>query len=217
MNHRKVVALGFLVVLLRASPAAAQACLGLHSFGAAGVRINAAVELADSATALAVGAGFGRDNQAFANLGGGQVTYDGFDEKSTFGFLEFGYELPLGRARVCPIAGGTLQSGPNDDLAGLEVKVRGVSAGVAAGVRLGTGMLTIIPNAALKYDYVSVKVTELDIGSITDKSSSGIADLGLGFAFRNRFTILPLLHIPFGGDDDEITYGVFASLGFNLK
>src|SRR5688500_12598866 len=125
------------------------------SFADGAVHVKFAVECPDSATAYAFGIGAGRHNHVFGNLGVGRVTYDGIEGTSTLGFLELGYQLPVGPAQLCPIAGGTFQVGPDDDVAGIAVTARAISAGAALGLPVDIGFLTIIPNTAVKFDHVS--------------------------------------------------------------
>ena len=157
MRNLKLVMLLLVAALAQTADATAQTCLGLPSFAGGLVHINASGEFADSATAYAVGIGAGRHNSLFSNLGVAQITYEEFEAKSTLGFLEFGYQLPLGPVQVCPIAGGFLGKGPDDDATGFKATSSGASGGLAAGWPLGIGFITLIPNAALKYNYVSVK------------------------------------------------------------
>lgn len=217
MRKLKGVLLLFVAGTLRAVDAGAQACLGLPSFAGGSVHLNAAGEFPDSARAYAVGIGAGKHNELFANLGGGQITYEGLDGKSTFGFLEFGKQFPVSRAQFCPIAGGFFAAGPDDDAAGIKVTARAASAGVALGVPFGAGVFKVIPNAAVRYEYLSQKVDEEGVGSTSETFNSGVVDLGFGFVFFDRLGVQPLAHIPFGGRDDETTYGVFASVSFGWR
>jgi len=211
-------ALALVLTIMCASRVAAQTCLGLPSFANGSVHLNAAGEFPDSANAWALGIGAGRPNNLFANVGGGQVTFEGLDEKSSFGFLEFGVQIPVGRAEVCPIAGGTFGAGPDDADAGLKLTSRSASAGLALGVPVDAGSLRVVPNVAVKYEYLSVKVEEVDFEPTTDTFTSGIVDLGLGLILRDRVSLQPLLHIPFGGDEDEeASFGLFASFSFGWR
>jgi hypothetical protein len=217
MRTLKLVSLVVLAIALRAGAASAQVCLGLPSFQGGSVHLNVAAEFPDSATAFAVGIGAGRHNSLFANLGGGQVTYEGLDEKSTLGFLEFGFQFPVGKLQLCPIAGGTFGAGPDDDLGGVKVTSSSAAAGLSLGLPLSVGMLRLIPNAGVKYEYLSVKVEDAS-GKFTENFTGGVLDLGLAFVISDRFSIQPLAHIPFGGeDDDEPSFGVFASVSFGWK
>jgi hypothetical protein len=145
---RKMILL-FVVAGLSASSVHAQSCLGLPSFSSGSVHLNGAGEFPDSATAYAVGIGAGKPDNLFGNLGVGQVSYEGFEEKSTFGFLEFGYQLALGPAQLCPIAGGSFAAGPDDEAAGIKLTARAASAGLALGFPIGAAAFKVIPNAAV--------------------------------------------------------------------
>ena len=216
--RRVTFALLFAAASLHAVELTAQACLGLPSFVNGAVHLNVSAAFPDSASAFALGIGAGRHNNLFGNLGGGQVTYEGLDEKSTLGFLELGYQLPVSRAQLCPIVGGYFGVGPDDPAFGLKITSRSASAGVALGLPIAMRTLTFIPNAAVKYDYVSVKYQEAGLEDLTETASGGILDLGLGIVIRDRLSIQPLAHIPFGGDgDEEMYFGVFASVSFGWR
>ncbi|MBM4184951.1 MAG: hypothetical protein FJ207_12180 [Gemmatimonadetes bacterium] len=212
MQRLTILTLVFAALATRASLASAQACLGLPSFAAGSVHLNATAQFLDSATVYAAGIGAGRPDNLFANLGGGRVSYAGLVQSSSFGFLEFGLQWPLGRAQLCPIAGGTFGVGPDDDVAGIKVTSWGASAGVALGLPIRLSLLTVVPSAGVRYEYLSQDVDERDVGSLSETFTSGVADLGVGFGFRDRLTIQPLTRIPFGGEDDEISLVVFTSL-----
>ena len=207
-----------IVLALRASAAQAQACLGLPSFGNASVHVNIAGEFPDSATAYALGVGGGRDNQVFGNVGAGQTTYEGLDEKSTFGFLELGYQIPLrARVQVCPIISAYMGAGPDDEEIQLTVRSRGAAAGVAAGMPVRARWLTLIPNVAVRYAFDEFDIVEEGIGSLTERFDGGTVDLGMGAVFNDRISIQPLLHIPFAGDAGEVSFGAFAAVRFGWR
>jgi hypothetical protein len=215
MSMQKLRVFFIVMVVLAASAAYAnaQSCLGLPSFAHHLVHVNAAADFPDSATVYAVGVGAGHHNNLFGNLGGGQIKFEGFDSNAKFGFLEFGYQIPIGKAQICPIAGGTFASGPDDEVASLTVTSRSASAGLALGMPFETRMLTLIPNAAVHYGTVSQKVEEASSGSSTFNSNSGLIDVGLAFVIGKRISIQPLAHIPFAAEDDRTSYGVFISVG----
>ena len=202
------------MTLLSASGASAQACLGLPSFTVRSVHVHAAGQFPDSATSYALGVGAGKPNSLFANLSAGQVSYQGLEEKSTFGLLEFGLQVPVGRVQVCPIAGGYLSAGPDEVGGAIKVTSRAASAGAAAGLPLDVGPLRLIPRAAVIYGYLSQKVVEEGGGSATETLNSGVVDVGLGLVFRDRLSVQPLVHLPFAGEDDKVSIGVFASVSF---
>lgn len=209
---RKLIAALFLIGITATSTASAQTCLGLPSFASSRVHVNAAIEFPDSATVYAAGVGAGTHNSLFATIGGGVVTFEGLDNKAKFGFLEFGYQLPLGKAQICPVAGGTFATGPDAPDEGLKVTSRSVAAGAAIGYDLRVSMLHLIPNASVKYNYTSVNVDEESIGSETQTATATIADLGLALVFAQRISIQPIVHLPLTGNDKKATYGIFLSV-----
>lgn len=211
---RKMKSLVFAVVFapLFTSPASGQACLGLPSFESSLVHVNLSGEFPDGATGYAMGVGAGRPDALFATIGGGRVSYDGLEEKSSFGFLEFGYQYPLGRFEFCPIMGGYLGIGPDDPSISLEVTSRAASGGGALGIPLELGALEVIPNLAIRYEYFSQKVVEEGFGSATYTFDYTTLDLALALLFDGRFGIQPIAHIPVAGDDSEVSYGLFASV-----
>ncbi len=218
MSMQRKLGIAIVSLLVSASGAAAQACLGLPSFTNGSVHLNAAAEFPDSANAWALGIGAGRPGTLFANLGGGQASFEGLAERSTFGFLEFGVQIPVGRAQLCPIAGGTFGAGPDDPEAGLKLTSRSASAGVALGLPVEAGTLRIVPNIAVKYEYLSARVDEIDFEPLTETFTSGIFDLGLGFIVRDRISFQPIVHFPFGGDDtEEPSFGLFAAFSFGWR
>ncbi|MEX2283665.1 MAG: hypothetical protein WEE89_14365 [Gemmatimonadota bacterium] len=216
MRKLTISSLVAVVITLHAAAASAQACLGLPSFVNGSVHANVAVfQLTDSVQSVAVGLGAGRPNHLFANIGGAQVTYEGFDEKSTLGFLEFGYQIPVSRLQLCPIAGGYLAAGPDDGL--MKITSRVASAGLAAGLPITMGSFRIIPNAAFKYDYESTKFVEEGFEDETITSNSQGIDLGLGFVFADRFGLQPIVHLPLSSSDSDPSFGIFASVSFGWR
>jgi hypothetical protein len=232
MRTLKSVSLLIVLVLAQAAVANAQTCLGLPSFNSGSVHVNVAGQFPDSASGYAVGIGAGRPNNLFANIGGGQFSQDGIEAKQNYGFLEFGYQFPisrLNRAQVCPIAGGSYGQGPDDEVAGDKVTSSSASVGVAAGMAFGSSRFSAIPNLGLRYEFGSFKVDNDDESLSYDQGfSSGIVELGLAFLFLERFSIQPLVQIPFAEDTgdpvaddrklaDKISFGLFASFAFGWR
>lgn len=206
-----------IATVMSASAVRAQTCLGFPSYSGGGIHLNAGGQVADSANSYALAVGGGTAQGLFANLGIGQVSYEGIDEKSTLGFLEFGFQIPIAGAQLCPIAGGGYSVGPDDDALGVKVTSRVASAGIALGVPFGVRAFRVIPNGAVKYEYLSTKIDEDVLGTTTDTQNSGLVDLGLGLVFADRVSVQPTVHIPFGGDDTEPFFGLFASISFGRK
>ena len=215
MSKLKLFSLVLCAAALSASAASAQACLGLPSFSSGSVHLNLASEFPDSARGYAAGIGAGRHNNLFANLGGGVITLDGFEERVTLGFLEFGYQIPVSRLQLCPIAGGYLSRGPNDDAAGIETTSYSAAGGLALGLPVQLSALTVIPNVSARFEYLSLKTVETDVGTFTDKFTSGLVDIGLALVFFDRISIQPLVHVPVyagaGEEKEKTSFGIFAA------
>ena len=193
----------------------AQVCLGLPPFGTASIHVNFAAEFPDSAAGYAVGVGGGRDDNAFANIGMGLITYEGLDDQSIYGFLEIGYQLRLSMLQICPVASGYLGSGPDDDEIGISTSSRGIGGGLAAGIKFGSRTLSVIPNAAVRFALDEVEFEEDEIDeSVTETFEGGSADVGLALVLFDRVSIQPIVHFPFGSEDTETTFGIFAAVRF---
>ncbi len=222
MRTLNLMILTCIAAALHPPVASAQTCLGLPSFTNGSVHVNLAGDFLEDATGYAAGIGAGRPNNLFANLGGGQVqfdaTVDGPEGKSTYGFLEFGVQIPVGRAQLCPIAGGSLGAGPDDESIGQKVTSRTATGGLAFGVPIGGGRFTVIPNAGVLYQYLSQKVEATDTDATTDTYGSTVANVGLALVFGDRVSLQPLAHIPLSGDgDDKTSFGIFASVSFGWR
>jgi len=212
LKPNRLILLG-LAFTLRASVAQAQACLGLPSFARTTMHLNASGEFPDSAKAYAAAIGLGKDASLFGNVGAGQVSYEGYDPKATLGFVEVGWQIPVSKAQICPVAGGYYASGPNDDSFGLEIRTRGGSAGLALGIPIGMGGFSLIPNLAVRYESSSTEYVEDGFDPETVTANSGLVDLGLALVLGGRLSVQPLYHIPFNSDDTRKTFGVFLAIG----
>lgn len=190
----------------------AQTCLGLPGFETRLVHFNMSRESADSASAWAAGIGAGRAGGWFANAGVGQASFEGIEERATLGFLELGRQVKVGRAQACPIAGGFYGTGPDDPIIGLRVESMGVTAGVALGAAFGRGAAQFVPNASVRYEYLSQSVEQQGFGSILDTYHSGLLDVGLALVLWDRLSVQPVLHLPFAAEGENPSYGVFASI-----
>jgi hypothetical protein len=231
MRTLKSVSLLMVLVLARAATANAQMCLGLPSFTSGSVHANVAGQFPDSASGFAVGIGAGRPNSLFANIGLGQLSQDGIDGKHNYGFLEFGYQFPVNmipgaQAQVCPIAGGLYGQGPDDDVNNIKVTSYSALFGVAGGVAVGTKQFSVVPNASLRYEFGSDKYDYGTPPNDTFNFSGGSLDLGLGLVFLDRFSIQPLIQIPFAQDTGDpeldeagskISFGIFAAFSFGWR
>jgi hypothetical protein len=142
---------------------------------------------------------------------------DGYDDTGDDVFFEFGVQRPLGhRAQLCPVAGASIGTGPDDNGA---LKSRFASAGLALGLTYRPApSVKVIPNGSVRYEYASSDITDPVLGKETFTDNSGVADLGLGLIFfRDRLAIQPTVQFPFASDDNAVSYGIVFSIGFGIK
>jgi hypothetical protein len=211
--------LAFATVIAVTLPTAAraQACLGSVSFATVPVRLGGGAIFGKDYTAYAASLIAGKDNAAFGDVGVSRTYIDGYDDTGDDVFFEFGVQRPLGhRAQLCPVAGASIGTGPDDNGA---LKSRFASAGLALGLTYRPApSVKVIPNGSVRYEYASSDITDPVVGKETFTDNSGVADLGLGLIFfRDRLAIQPTVQFPFASDDNAVSYGIVFSIGFGIK
>jgi len=211
-----VTAIVTVIAITLPAAARAQACLGSVSFATVPVRIGGGAIFGKDYTAYAASLIAGKDNGAFGDVGVSRTYLDGFDDTGDDVFVEFGVQRALGkRAQLCPVAGASIGTGPDDDG---KLKSRFASAGLALGLtfRPAAGV-KIIPNGSVRYEYAASDFTDPAGGTETFSDHSGVADLGLGLIFfHDRLAIQPTMQLPFAADDNAVSYGVVFSVGFGI-
>ncbi|HEX6051259.1 MAG TPA: hypothetical protein VFZ21_18390 [Gemmatimonadaceae bacterium] len=214
--RRLALFLGMVIGLPAA--AQAQACLGSVSFATVPVRIGGGAIFGEDYTAYAASLIAGRDGSIFGDVGVARIYADGFDDTEDQLFADVGYQRSVGpRAQLCPVVGAGLGSGPDDD--GFDVRSRFASAGLALGLtyRPAAGV-RIIPNGTLRYQYAASDITDPSGVEETFSDTYGVGDIGLGLIFfGDRLAIQPRVQIPFGADDNSVSYGLSVSLGIGLR
>jgi hypothetical protein len=211
--------LAFATVIAVTLPTAAraQACLVSVSFATVPVRLGGGAIFGKDYTAYAASLIAGKDNAAFGDVGVSRTYIDGYDDTGDDVFFEFGVQRPLGhRAQLCPVAGASIGTGPDDNGA---LKSRFASAGLALGLTYRPApSVKVIPNGSVRYEYASSDITDPVLGKETFTDNTGVADLGLGLIFfRDRLAIQPTVQFPFASDDNAVSYGIVFSIGFGIK
>src|SRR5215211_7011795 len=139
-----ILASGVLAVFSCVLPqsAYAQVCAGGGSFATSPVHLTADLTVAENASGLHLGLGFG-GRVPFAGVAVATTKIEGIDDNAR-GLVFFGgAELGGGRAFVCPIADFELMEGPNVGLN--QVSGYGVAAGARAGFVAVDGGMRVIP------------------------------------------------------------------------
>ena len=196
----------------------AQACVGSVSFATVPARIGGGAIFGEDYTAYAASLIAGRESSVFGDVGVARIYADGFDDTEDQLFADVGYQRSLGqRAQLCPVIGAGIGSGPDDG--GFDVQSRFASAGLALGLTYRPApSVRIIPNGTLRFQYAASDLTDPAGVEETFSDTFGIGDIGLGLIFfGDRLAIQPRMQIPFGADDNSVSYGVSVSIGFGVR
>lgn len=217
MFRKTAFAAAVALALVAPGALAAQTCQGYASYASGPVQLGAGADFADGANIYGAGIGFGAENGGFVNGLIGMADYEDTSESSTVFGISGGWQFPLGAAprafQLCPVAGFTYLSGPNDvDFFGTPVDLSGRD--IRFGISLGTAIasspaLSIVPFGSVSY--VNSEVTVEGGGEEESlDASAGMLDLGLGFIANEWITIRPSVAIPFAEEDDADGDTVFS-------
>ena len=226
---RLVARLSFLMLSM-SSVSEAQHCLGLSSFAAGPVRVDAGLVFADDATTVAGGLAVGQPGGPFASAAVMRTNIDdgpGLGNESTSGVgLQAGWDVDMTdgarrrtagapRISLCPIVGFQRVSGEfGDGSTSIEVTGRALTAGLSLGAAFpASPRVAIVPFASL--NYVNAKAEVEGAGEeFEGEDDNGRVDLGVGFVFNRSFTVRPLVLIPVGEDEGETSFGVTVHINF---
>jgi hypothetical protein len=106
--------------------------------------------------------------------------------------------------------------GPNDEALWDDITSWQVAGGAALGLPLRTGFANVIPNVAVRYIHDETTVDVIDIGSATETFDGTVLDLGVALVLGDRISVQPIAHVPMSGEEEEVSFGVFAALAFGL-
>jgi hypothetical protein len=221
MRSPKMLFAGLAVAVMFPATAFGQACLGFPSYDNR-IHLAGGGQFPDSMSAYAASIGFGTAGAAFADIGASRVTLTGTKGAINAAFAEIGYQFDSKVLQVCPILGGSYST-YTKELAeqlfpGADISSQAATGGLAFGIPLSLGgPIRLVPNAAVKWEMLWTKTDAGAGGSVTDKFSSGLIDLGVGIVFFDRISIVPTYSIPFSSDDDEKVLGIFAALSFGKQ
>lgn len=205
--RRSLVVAAALLAIVRA-PVMAQTCMGMASYANAPVQVAGHGSFTDGANRFGASVGYGLPGSVFGNVGVATTSWDGADASLDFG-ADVGYQMQVGKAQICPVAGLNIGNGPDSDELGLDSSTRAVTMGLAIGTSLGTSRMQIVPTAGLGVEILKLKVEGFGEGSDTH----GIANLGVGLIFNN-ISVRPNVVIPVGLDGADPTLGL--TLGYNF-
>ena len=216
MKRYLLAAIGALLIV-PASAAQAQVCIGMGSMAAAPMNLRLGVEFGDNFKTYGARFGFG-SSIMFGGVSGSIVDADGSSETAKAIGIDGGLSYVVGTARnvvVCPIAELSYTMLPDvglDD--GRSITTGGAGLAVGASMRAGATM-TLIPFASLqalysRFDY------DLPVTS-EDSETYGMLSGGLSFALTEAVLIRPVINIPLGLDNADPSYGVAIAFSIGRR
>jgi hypothetical protein len=204
MKRLPIIAAALIVFAVR--PASAQVCAGGGSFANSPVHLTADLTVAENASGLHLGVGFG-GRVPFAGVAVATTKIEGIDENAK-GLVFFGgAELGGGRAFVCPLGDFELISGPN--VGATEISGYGFAGGARAGFVAVDGGIRVIPTVGYfqAREERTATVNNIEQGRVVEKF--GLLQYGVGFVGRH-FAFGPTIVTPVGleGAGSQLRLGV---------
>jgi hypothetical protein len=199
------------LVLVAASSASAQVCMGSASFSSGPMQVGGGFQSTDDVMVYQAGFAMGRPQGMFGGAQLASVSYDGADENGKWAGLTGGYQIPVAAVsglQLCPVANYQMGWGPGDDISQSRASL-GVMGGMVANK---AGKIQIIPSGGLSWARSTLKIDALDFDESEDYFQ---IDLGIGFVFNSNLTLRPNVNVPFGQEgDEENTFGLGLSYNF---
>ena len=217
MRRSLVVSLALLAIVR--SPAVAQTCMGLASFGNAPMQVTANGSFSDLSNTFGATVGYGIPSNVYGTVGVSTTSFDGVDGSSVGLAARAGYQMALGKSgqvQVCPNASIGVGMGPDDATAGIDNSSRSATVGLNVGTVLGANpRMKVIPSAGLSYAYGRQKAQD-DAGATLFEISDnyGLAQLGVGVVLNQNISVRPSVDIPLGLEGSNPTFGL--TLGYNF-
>lgn len=223
MKRYLLAAIGTLLIV-PASVAQAQACMGMTSMATMPMNLLVGAEFTDGAKSFNGRFGFG-SSIMFGGVSGSITDVDGVDGTAKTIGIDGGLSYITGASRalvVCPIADLSYTMFPDIEILGEDYgsSLTTGSAGLALGAAVRSGAtMTLIPFAALRAIYSRIDVDIPSVGNDEDSDSEtyGMLSGGLSFAFTDAVLVRPIINIPFGLEGSDISYGVGLVFSFGRR
>jgi hypothetical protein len=212
--RRSLVTVLALVALVR-TPAAAQTCMGLASFRHAPFQMTGSGRFSQLSNTFGATLGYGLPFGPYGTVGVSSTAYDGVNGSALTVGARAGFQLMLGKAQFCPNAGYSLEMGPNDGGAGVDLLNRRANFGLQVGTVLSAGpRLQVVPSVGMSYVRARATAENSSGATLYDiPDEYGMADLGLGIVLTKQISVRPGLEIPLGLEGRETSVGL--TVGYN--
>jgi hypothetical protein len=203
-------------ILMCASEASAQTCLGMPSFQNGQFQVSLGAAFSEGAQGIGGGGALGTDD-LFVGASLSVTDVDGADSSATAFAMNVGASFLVNqreRIQACPVASVILTGGP--DVAGVDVS----GVGLRAGGRLGivgyeSGDLEVVPTFGLDIAYDRINGDVGPVETTLARETYVILRVGAGFILNKRVGIVPVLGVPLGldGADPEFSFLVAYNFG----
>lgn len=208
--------LGGMCILLCASHASAQTCLGMPSFRDGQFQVSLGAAFSEGAQGFGGGGALGSDD-LFVGASLAVTDVDGADSTATSFAVNMGASFVVNqreRIQACPVASVILTGGPDVG----DVDVSGV--GLRAGGRLGvvayeSGDMQVVPTFGLDIAYDRIDGDVGPVETTLARETYVIVSVGAGFILNKHVGIVPVLRVPLGldGSDPEFSFVVAYNFG----
>lgn len=180
-----------------------QACMGQTPFAKGAVKVGGAAEFGNGISAFSGTAGLGSPHGLFGGASLGFASGGGATGTLVSGVIGKELSKPItDRLELCPIAGLGFQFGPNGSyernyIIGAMVGYPLATASTSMRVILAGGYQGAYQQYGFGDDYV-VPLQSLSGGGGENDHHEwyGLIDLGVGFIFSDRFSLVPQVRIP---------------------
>lgn len=205
------------VAVLLPGALAAQACLGLPSFGVNHMQLAGDAQFNDGANTF--GAMLTSGSQSyFAGIGVGGRSVDGADGSTLLVRGQLGSQVAVsttGRVQACPLLSADFGFGPNDiDGLGTDFTSRAFGFGVAlGGVIAQNENVSLVPSVSAGYRY-DAGTFDGPGGSTTVSDTYAMFGAALGLVLGESLAIRPSVLLPVGVDDAKAIFGIGVALNF---
>jgi hypothetical protein len=203
---------GGMFILICATNASAQTCLGLPSFSDGQFQISLGTAFSEGAQGFGGGGALGSDD-LFVGASFAVTDVDGADSTATSFAANVGASYVVNereRIQACPVASVILTGGP--DVAGVDVSGVGLRAGGRLGiVAYESGDMEVVPTFGVDIAYDRLNGDVGNVETTLARETYVIVRVGVGFILNKHVGIVPALNVPLGleGSDPEFSF-VFA-------
>jgi hypothetical protein len=205
-------------ILLCATEASAQTCLGMPSFRDGQFQVSLGAAFSEGAQGFGGGGALGSDD-LFIGASLAVTDVDGADSTATSFAVNFGASFTVnGRERIqaCPVASVILTGGP--DVADVDVSAVGLRAGGRLGVvAFESGDLEVVPTFGLDIAYDRINGDIGPVETTLARETYVIVRVGAGFILNKRVGIVPTLGIPLGLDDSDPEFSFVVAYNFGNR